>query len=121
MVELVLCCAVLCCAVLRCDALLRSGGFYHPAKPDPPCLSCQANYYEATLRTIFCNMQLRPWFGGVYWWKWSSDPDPWSHAGEGTPYNHASGNNSDFYPQNKPAQGVIEKYYRHGCPSGGSD
>eukprot|EP01051_Picozoa_sp_SAG22_P003453 SAG22_NODE_168_length_16723_cov_6.542409_7_plen_230_part_00 len=94
------------------------GAFYHPAKPDPPCLSCQANYYEATLRTIFCNKQLRPWFGGVYWWKWSSDPDPWSHRGEGAPYNHASGNNSDFYPQNKPAQAVLEKYYKHGCPAG---
>ena len=77
------------------DTYQHPGAFYHPAKPDPPCLSCQANYYEATLRTIFCNKQLRPWFGGVYWWKWSSDPDPWSHEGEGTPYNHASGNNSD--------------------------
>lgn len=74
---------------------LHPGAFYHPAKPDIPCLSCQARYYEATLRTIFCNKQLRPWFGGVYWWKWSSDPDPWSHPREGTPYNHASGNNSD--------------------------
>jgi hypothetical protein len=74
---------------------LHPGAFYHPAKPDQPCLSCQANYYEATLRTLFCNKQLRPWFGGVYWWKWSTDPDPWSHPEEGTPYNHASGNNSD--------------------------
>ena len=48
------------------DAYLNPGAFYHPAHPDPPCLSCQANYYEATLRTIFCNEQLRPWFGGVY-------------------------------------------------------
>ena len=72
------------------------GALYHPAKPDPPCLSCQANYYEATMRTIMCNKQLRPWFGGVYWWKWSTDPDPWSHPGEGPPYNHLSGNCSDF-------------------------
>ena len=48
------------------NAYLNPGAFYHPAHPDPPCLSCQANYYEATLRTIFCNEQLRPWFGGVY-------------------------------------------------------
>eukprot|EP01049_Picozoa_sp_SAG25_P013998 SAG25_NODE_2333_length_1712_cov_43.125897_2_plen_78_part_00 len=75
---------------------MNRGAFYHPAKPDLPCLSCQANYYEATLRTIFCNQQLRPWFGGVWWWKWSTDPDPWSHEGEGSPYDHASGNNSDF-------------------------
>eukprot|EP01049_Picozoa_sp_SAG25_P016095 SAG25_NODE_3539_length_1047_cov_1.170886_1_plen_154_part_00 len=91
--------------------------FYHPAHPDPPCLSCQANYYEATLRTIFCNEELRPFFGGVYWWKWSSDPNPWSHRGEGSPYNHSPGNNSDFYPQHKPAQEVLRQYYTDGCPS----
>ena len=43
-------------------------GFYHPADPDPVCLECQANYYEATLQTVFCNEQLRPWFGGIYWY-----------------------------------------------------
>merc|ERR1712146_75069 len=84
------------------------GSFYNVAHPAPTCLECQANYYEATLQTIFCNKKLRPFFSGVYWWKWSSDPDPWGYLG--------FGNNSDFYPQHKPAQAVLEKYYKHGCP-----
>ena len=52
----------------------------------------------------------------LQWWKWSSDPDPWSHPGEGSPYNHASGNNSDFYPQHKPTEAILRKYYAGGCP-----
>jgi len=56
----------------------------------------QAVCYEAVFQT-FIN---QPWWEGIYWWSWSSDPK----AG-GT-------NDTDFTPQNKqPTLAVIQKYY----------
>ena len=59
---------------------------------------------------------MREWFGGVYWWKWSTDPSPWSDDGAAG-NDKAPGNNSDFFPQHKPAQQVLTHYYSHGCPT----
>ena len=50
------------------------------------------------------------------WWKWSSDPT------RGHPrrlaYNHASANNSDFYPQHKPTEAILRQYYRTAARGG---
>jgi hypothetical protein len=51
----------------------------------------QANCYEA-LWQVFAN---KPWFAGVFWWGWRTDPKA---GGAG---------NTDFTPQNKPAQRVL--------------
>ena len=49
------------------------------------------------------------------WWKWSTDPSPWSDDGAAG-NDKAPENNSDFEPQHKPAQEVLTKFYRGGCP-----
>jgi len=50
----------------------------------------QANCYEAALR-VFAN---KPWFAGIFWWGWS-------------PANAGGAGNTDYTPQNKPAQSVL--------------
>jgi hypothetical protein len=97
------------------NSFRHPGGAYNSAHPDPVCLECQARYYEAFFKAVLCNPDAHEWFGGVYWWKWSSDPNPWSDDGA-VGNNRASGNNSDFFPQHKPAEKVLTKYYREGCP-----
>lgn len=55
----------------------------------------QVDCYEA----IFQVLWNKPWFYGLYWWIWESDPE-------------AGGSNcTDFTPQNKPAQGAITHWY----------
>ncbi|MEI7827529.1 MAG: hypothetical protein WCI87_07045 [Euryarchaeota archaeon] len=51
----------------------------------------QANCYEAAWR-VFAN---KPWFAGMFWWGWFSDP------------NAGGAGNTDYTPQNKPAQSVL--------------
>ena len=97
------------------NSFRHPGGAYNSAHPDPVCLECQARYYEAFFKAVLCNPDAHEWFGGVYWWKWSSDPNPWSDDGA-VGNNRASGNNSDFFPQHKPAEKVLAKYYHEGCP-----
>ncbi|MDD5633736.1 MAG: hypothetical protein PHW46_00475 [Candidatus Omnitrophica bacterium] len=56
----------------------------------------QAKCYEAFFDTMWgC-----PWLSGVYWWRWDTN----SYAG--------GKHNRDFSPQNKPAQKILEKYYK---------
>ena len=57
--------------------------------------ACQANAYEALLR-VFSG---EPWFSGVFWWLWRSDP---THGGTG---------DSDFTPHGKPAEEVLRRWY----------
>jgi len=54
----------------------------------------QANGYKAALQ-VFAN---KPWFTGMFWWSWYPDP---TAGGAG---------NTDYTPQNKPAQGVLTAY-----------
>jgi hypothetical protein len=58
----------------------------------------QAQCYEA----FFDTMWEEPWLAGVYWWKWDTNT---SAGGK---------HNRQFTPQNKPAQDVLETYYK-GC------
>jgi len=55
----------------------------------------QADCYEAAFQALWN----KSWFYGMYWWYWQTDPD----AG--------GSNNSDYTPQNKPAQGVLTHWY----------
>lgn len=61
--------------------------------PDP---DIQARCYKAFFETVW----KKPWFAGVYWWKWDTNV-------------RAGGkHNRQFTPQNKPAQEVIEEHYK---------
>lgn len=55
----------------------------------------QADCYEAAFQALWN----KSWFYGMYWWYWQTNPD----AG--------GSNNSDYTPQNKPAQGVLTHWY----------
>lgn len=55
----------------------------------------QAECYEAAFQAQWG----KSWFYGFYWWYWQTNPD----AG--------GSNNSDYTPQNKPAQGVLTHWY----------
>jgi hypothetical protein len=47
----------------------------------------------------------RPWFGGLFVWKWLADPaDDTQEPAFG------------FSPRLKPAQDVIESWFKHGDP-----
>jgi hypothetical protein len=70
--------------------------------------ACQANAYEA----LFQALTPLPWFKGVYFWLWRSDP---SHGGTG---------DSDFTPHGKPAEVVLRRWYGNfsgvACPDDGA-
>jgi len=55
----------------------------------------QAECYEAAFQALW----RKSWFYGFYWWYWQTNPD----AG--------GSDNSDYTPQNKPAQGVLTHWY----------
>lgn len=61
----------------------------------PLNLEAQRVAYEAFFETIWP----RPWVIGAYPWKWFSYP------------NHSSATNNDYEIENKPAAGVIRRYY----------
>jgi hypothetical protein len=56
----------------------------------------QANCYAAAWQ-VFAN---KPWFAGIFWWGWTPDPKA---TGPG---------NTQFTPQNKPAQSVLTADWR---------
>ncbi len=55
----------------------------------------QADCYEALLQRFWD----KPWFYGVYWWKW------------GTDVKFGGLSNKGYSPQNKPAQEVVTRWY----------
>lgn len=65
-------------------------------------LELQARAYEAFFRALWD----RPWFAGVYVWKWH----PTIPAGEPNPY-------LGFTPQGKPAEEVLRRWFREGSGS----
>jgi len=56
----------------------------------------QADCYRAALETFWG----KPWFRGIYWWYWSTDP------------NQGGPEDTDYTPHNKPAETVLRNYYR---------
>ena len=60
-------------------------------------IDIQAKCYKAFFETIWN----QDWLAGVYWWKWDTN----TRAG--------GKNNRQFTPQNKPAQNIIEAYYKN--------
>ena len=83
------------------------GTSVHPWKwthrHDPVDLVEQERCYQAVFE-VFWN---RPWFYGMYWWKWYSDLD------QGGPHH------SGFTPRRKPAELVLAQWYRKPAPNGG--
>lgn len=55
----------------------------------------QFDCYSAALETLWN----RPWFYGFYWWIWESSPDK------------GGLNDTDFTPQNKPAEALLKQWY----------
>ncbi len=55
----------------------------------------QFNSYSAAFDALWN----KPWFYGFYWWIWESNP------------NAGGLDDTDFTPQNKPAEGLIESWY----------
>jgi len=60
----------------------------------PIDLELQRRCYEA----VFKAFSFRPWFGGMYWWKWPSH-------GVAGPYDPT------HYPAGKPAEGVLRTWF----------
>jgi hypothetical protein len=55
----------------------------------------QADCYQATFESVYN----QPWFAGVYWWVWGTDPL------EGGPCD------DDYTPHDKPAEDVLRAWY----------
>jgi len=55
----------------------------------------QTNCYQALLESFW----ERPWFYGVYWWYWGTNPKMGGALNRG------------FTPQNKPAQEIVKEWY----------
>jgi len=64
----------------------------------PLNLADQARCYEAVLQVLAGKF----WCRGIYWWKWPSD------LAQGGPLD------TDFTPNNKPAEQVVARWYRNG-------
>jgi hypothetical protein len=60
-------------------------------------LQAQVNSYEGLFRAVWN----QPWFAGGFIWKWY--PEPVHYTG--------TYKNSDYTPQNKPAEEIILKWY----------
>jgi hypothetical protein len=58
-------------------------------------LELQVNLYRSLLESFW----EKPWFYGVYWWYWGTNPKMGGELNRG------------FTPQNKPAQEVIKEWY----------
>ena len=78
------------------DTAGRPWEWPNPREAPEVDLKLQADCYEAFFRTFWD----KPWFAGVYWWKWFP-----KHERSGGP-QHAG-----FTPQNKPAQKVITEWF----------
>jgi len=64
----------------------------------PVNLAVQADAYGAFFDAVWP----RQWMAGVYWWKWFSHP---GHSGPGS---------NDYELENKPAEKIVNMYYRTG-------
>lgn len=60
-------------------------------------LELQVNCYQALLESFWD----RPWFYGLYWWYWGTNPRMGGSLNRG------------FSPQNKPAQEVVKEWYTY--------
>ncbi|MDA0337583.1 MAG: hypothetical protein O2782_20655 [bacterium] len=64
-------------------------------------LELQSRAYQAVLEVMW----QRPWFYGMYWWKWHSHTD------------HGGPRDGDFTPRGKPAERTLSQWYQH-TPTG---
>ncbi len=63
-------------------------------------LQLQSRAYQAVLEVLW----QRPWFYGMYWWKWHSD------------MNQGGPSDGDFTPRGKPAEQILSDWYRRPLP-----
>jgi len=61
------------------------------------CDQCQANLYQAVLQSVY----LQPWFEGLYFWAWLSNPDD---SGTGAEL---------FTPHGRGASAVMTSFFKH--------
>eukprot|EP00026_Physarum_polycephalum_P007613 Phypoly_transcript_07677.p1 GENE.Phypoly_transcript_07677~~Phypoly_transcript_07677.p1 ORF type:complete len:491 (+),score=53.79 Phypoly_transcript_07677:108-1580(+) len=61
----------------------------------PLNLLAQSNCYQAFFMAVYS----QPWFQGVFWWAWGTDP------------NEGGQCDSEYTPHNKPAEAILQKYY----------
>ncbi len=71
----------------------------------PIDLQEQVDCYKALLDQL----QNRPWWSGVFWWNWETDP------------NAGGPQNAWHTPQNKPAEALLANYYVYCCGSARGD
>jgi hypothetical protein len=70
---------------------------WESGRADHVNLEAQQNAYEG----FYQSMWHEPWFAGGFLWKWHS------------PHHSAGGaNNNRYTPQNKPAEAVVQRYYK---------
>lgn len=79
------------------QSALRSAGNQWEVKSENISMESQTTAYEA----LFEEFWSEKWIAGGFFWKW--------HLGG---YRHKNSLNSDYTPQQKPAQEIISKYYR---------
>ena len=70
-----------------------------------PSERVQADCYRALFEALWG----KPWFAGVYWWKYFTVPDPGRY-----------GEDLHFTPAGKRAEGVLREWYR-GKPKAAGD
>jgi len=102
-------------AQYRKPLLLTEVGYKStPGAPDKPYdetldngvdLQVQANLYEALLRF----WDPVPWLAGVYFWHWTNDP------------NAGGAQDTDYTPQNKPAQDMATAWFGRSASNSGED
>lgn len=63
-----------------------------------PSMEEQARCYQVVLEAFW----QRPWFHGMYWWKWHAD--------------HQSGHEVGYTPWGKPAEKVLREWYQRSGP-----
>lgn len=66
-----------------------------------PDLQTQAKCYQAA----FDSLWLQPWFAGMFWWEWGTNPD------QGEPQD------TGYTPHNRPAEQVLRSWYTNSPPS----
>lgn len=78
-----------------------SGNCDRGHRPDAKAYSDQALDYESTFLAF---QGQEDWFLGAFWWNWNTDPGKYA------------GDDDCLTPQQKPAEGVLRKYYRATVP-----
>lgn len=72
---------------------------YSPWKPQNELVKPDMKVQEICYKAIFEVYWNKPWLWGMYWWKWTSDPDD------------GGIHNNKFTPKHKPAELILSQWY----------